>query len=285
MSAATIDRVTADGIGTVDITVSERGEGRTFLLLHGGGGPQTVTGWADQLAGARHARVLAPVHPGFDGTPRPEAVACTGALARLYVALLGQLELHDVTVVGNSIGGWIAAEMAVLGSDQVSSYVLVDAVGIEVPGHPVADFFSLTAEQVAQRSFYDPDAFGADPASLPPEAQAAMAAVRAALAVYAGAGMTDPTLTGRLAGVDAPVLVVWGEADGSATPTTAAPTPARSRTRSSGCSNTPVTCRNSKHPTRSSTRSGHLPTPIPPASPPANTGKNTQLGRITSEQP
>ena len=213
MSAATIDRVTADGIGTVDITVSERGEGRTFLLLHGGGGPQTVTGWADQLAGARHARVLAPVHPGFDGTPRPEAVACTGALARLYVALLGQLELHDVTVVGNSIGGWIAAEMAVLGSDQVSSYVLVDAVGIEVPGHPVADFFSLTAEQVAQRSFYDPDAFGADPASLPPEAQAAMAAVRAALAVYAGAGMTDPTLTGRLAGVDAPVLVVWGEAD------------------------------------------------------------------------
>ena len=40
-----------------------------------------------------------------------------------------------------------------------------------------------------------------------------MATVRAALAVYASTGMTDPTLAGRLADVDAPVLVAWGEAD------------------------------------------------------------------------
>ena len=213
MSATTTDHVTVDSLGTVDVTVSERGQGHPFLLLHGGGGPQTVTAWADQLAGARHARVLTPVHPGFDGTLRPGALDSVGTLARVYVALLDQLKLRDVTVAGNSIGGWITAEMAVLGPDRVSSYVLIDAVGIEVPGHPVADFFSLTPAQVTQRSFYDPDTFGADPATLPPEAQAAMAAVRAALAVYAGAGMTDPTLAGRLADVDAPVLVVWGKAD------------------------------------------------------------------------
>jgi pimeloyl-ACP methyl ester carboxylesterase len=211
--STTTEHVTAEGLGTIDVTVSERGEGHLFLLLHGGGGPMTVNGWADQLAGARHARVLTPVHPGFDATPRPAFLESISALARLYVALLGQLELHEVTVVGNSIGGWIAAEMAVLGSDLVSSYVLVDAVGLEVPGHPVADFFSLTPAQVTQRSFYDPDAFGVDPADLPPEAQAAMAAIRAALAVYAGTGMTDRTLAGRLASVEAPVLVVWGEAD------------------------------------------------------------------------
>jgi pimeloyl-ACP methyl ester carboxylesterase len=213
MSAITTDHVTVEGIGTVDVTVSERGEGHLFVLLHGGGGPLTVTGWADQFAGARHARVLTPVHPGFDGTPRPEALDSIGALARLYVGLLDQLELHDVTVVGNSIGGWIAAEMAVIGSDRVSSYILVDAVGLQVPDHPVADFFSLTPAQVAQRSFYDPDAFAIDQADLSPEAQSAMAAIRAALAVYAGAGLTDPTLAGRLVDVAAPVLVVWGEAD------------------------------------------------------------------------
>jgi pimeloyl-ACP methyl ester carboxylesterase len=77
------------------------------------------------------------------------------ALAALYLALFDRLDLNDVTVVGNSIGGWIAAEMAVLGSPRISGLVLVDAVGIEVPGHPVADSFSLTVDQVFQLSFHN----------------------------------------------------------------------------------------------------------------------------------
>jgi pimeloyl-ACP methyl ester carboxylesterase len=205
--------LTVEGIGAVDVTVAERGAGHPVLLLHGGGGPQTVTAWADRLAAARRTRVLTPVHPGFNGTPRPADLDSIGDLARLYVALLDELALDDVTVVGNSIGGWIAAEMAVLGSSRVGSYVLVDAVGIEVPGHPVVDFFSLTPAQVAQRSYYDPATFGIDPAKLPPEAQAAMAGNRASLVVYGGTAMTDPTLASRLGGVRGPVLVVWGEAD------------------------------------------------------------------------
>ncbi|HXT87780.1 MAG TPA: alpha/beta hydrolase [Trebonia sp.] len=206
-------RVTVESIGVVEVAVTERGAGHPVLLLHGGGGPQTVTAWADGLAAARGARVLTPVHPGFNGTPRPRDLDSIGGLARLYVALLDELGLHDVTVVGNSIGGWIAAEMAVLGSGRVSSYVLVDAVGIEVPGHPVVDFFRLTPAEVAQRSYYDPATFGIDPAKLPPDAQAAMAGNRATLVVYGGTAMTDPTLASRLGGVRAPVLVVWGEAD------------------------------------------------------------------------
>jgi pimeloyl-ACP methyl ester carboxylesterase len=219
MPALTTTRhLTLDGIGDVDVSVSDsvcKGgeEGHPVLLLHGGGGPLTVTAWADQLAQARHARVLTPVHPGFNGTARPGNLDSAGGLARLYVALLDDLELTDVTVVGNSIGGWIAAEMAVLGSGRVSGYVLVDAVGIEVPGHPVADFFSLTPAQVAERSYYDPGTFGVDPAKLPPDARAAMAGNRAALTVYGGAAMTDPGLAARLRAVSAPVLVVWGEAD------------------------------------------------------------------------
>jgi pimeloyl-ACP methyl ester carboxylesterase len=66
---------------------------------------------------------------------------------------------------------------------------------------------------VAQRSYHDQKTYGLDPAALPPEARAALAGNRAALAVYGGTGMTDPTLAGRLGAVDAPTLVVWGEAD------------------------------------------------------------------------
>ncbi len=43
----------------------------------------------------------------------------------------------DVTVIGNSTGGWITAEIALVKSPRVSGIVLIDAVGIEVPGHPV----------------------------------------------------------------------------------------------------------------------------------------------------
>ena len=64
-------------------------------------------------------------------------------------------------MVGNSIGGWIAAEMALLASPRVGRIILVDAVGIEVPGHPVADFFSLTLDQVFQLSYCNPEPFRA----------------------------------------------------------------------------------------------------------------------------
>ena len=199
--------------GPVEVTLTERGQGHPFLILHGGGGPQTVTGFADLLADAENARVSTPTHPGFGGTPRPAELASVRGLAALYAALLTELDLADVTVVGNSIGGWIAAEMALLGSPRISSFILVDAVGIEVPGHPVADFFSLTMDQVAQLSYYDPAKFRIDLDALPPAAQAVMAGNRATLAVYSGPSMTDPGLAARLADVTAPALVLWGEAD------------------------------------------------------------------------
>jgi pimeloyl-ACP methyl ester carboxylesterase len=200
-------------LATADVTLSERGDGHPFLILHGGAGPASVTGFAELLAGNRPARVITPTHPGFGGTPRPEGLIDPRGLAVLYVELLAELDLRDVTVVGNSVGGWIAAEMALIGSDRVSSVILVNAVGIEVPGHPVADFFSLTMAEVAELSYFDPGSFRIDPAALPPAAQAVMAENRSTLAVYAGAGMLDPSLAGRLDAVTTPTLVLWGESD------------------------------------------------------------------------
>jgi pimeloyl-ACP methyl ester carboxylesterase len=200
-------------LGSIEVTITERGSGQLFLFLHGGGGPQTVNPFAEQLAAAKGVRVITPIHPGFAGTVRPEQLDSVPKLAALYGALLDGLDVDDVTVVGNSLGGWIAAEMALLGSPRIGRVIAMDAVGIEVPGHPVADFFALTMDQVSQLSYYDPDKFGFDPSKLPPAAQAAIPGNRASLATYAGTGMTDPTLAGRLAGVTVPTLVLWGEAD------------------------------------------------------------------------
>lgn len=212
MTTSTLTLIPA-GTSPVDVTVDDSGEGRTFLLLHGGGGPQTVTGFAELLATKGPARVLTPTHPGFGGTPRPDGLTSMAGLAALYCELLDRLGLDDVTVIGNSIGGWIAAELALLGSPRVRGVVLVDGVGIEVEGHPVTDISPLSMDELARLSYFNPAAFRIDPDAMTEAQRAGMAANRAALQVYGGARMGDPALRGRLAAVACPALVVWGEAD------------------------------------------------------------------------
>jgi pimeloyl-ACP methyl ester carboxylesterase len=213
MSTETKYSLVVEGVGRVEVTVSDSGDGHPFLLLHGGAGPQSVAGFADLMISTRHARVITPTHPGFGATPRPDGLDSMAGLARVYLALLDQLDVHDVTVVGNSIGGWIAAEMAVLGSPRIGSVVLVDAAGIEVDSHPIVDFFSLTLDQVAEFSYHDPDRFRIDPTTMSEAQRAVFAGNRSSLAVYGGQAMGDPTLRGRLARISIPALVIWGDSD------------------------------------------------------------------------
>ena len=218
----TTTTLTVGGLGSVPVTFTESatggtGSGRPVLLLHGGAGPFSVAGFGELLSSSEPARVITPVHPGFDGTPRPEQLTSIASLAAVYGQLLRDLGLSDVCVVGNSVGGWIAAELALAESAapdrRVSSVVLVDAAGLAIDAAPIPDFFSLTLDQVFDLSYFNPDKFRIDPAALPAERQAALAANRAALLVYAGTAMGDRTLAGRLPAIRIPTLVVWGAAD------------------------------------------------------------------------
>jgi pimeloyl-ACP methyl ester carboxylesterase len=213
-SVSSTKTVNVAGVGPVELTIEERGHGRPFLLLHGGAGPLSVTAFAQLLAEKSGRRVVTPTHPGFGGTPRPDGLNSAAKLAALYSALLAALGLEDVTVIGNSVGGWIAAEMALLGSPHISGIVLVDAVGIDVEGHPVADVSGLSVSGIQALSFHDPTPFRVDPATIPDAQKAIMAANGAALAIYAGSpAMADPTLLGRLRAITIPTLVLWGESD------------------------------------------------------------------------
>ncbi|WP_158813150.1 alpha/beta fold hydrolase [Methylocapsa sp. S129] len=197
--------------------VDDRGEGRPILLLHGGGGPASVAAFANTLA--QEARVLAPTHPGFAETARPEWFGTVENIASAYLALLDRHGLRDVLVVGSSMGGWIAAEMAAQDSSRLAGLVLVDAVGIEVPGETILDVFSVPRSELSSYSYHNADAFRMDPTKFTPEQAALTASNFAALAVYSGAGkMSDPALRGRLKAVQKPVLVVWGESDRVVTP-------------------------------------------------------------------
>jgi pimeloyl-ACP methyl ester carboxylesterase len=194
------------------LRIDERGTGSPMLVLHGGAGPQSVAGFAQAMSTDAH--VLTPTHPGFAGEPRPDWFTSVGDLAQGYLDLLMQLDLRDVTVVGSSIGGWIAGELAARDASRLSRLILIDAAGLEVAGHEIADVFTLTPDQLSALSFHDPARFRVDPATITPEQIAARAANFQTLAVYAKDGMTDPGLRQRLSSVTTPVLVVWGESDG-----------------------------------------------------------------------
>jgi pimeloyl-ACP methyl ester carboxylesterase len=169
--------------------------------------------------------VLTPVVPGFDGTPAADGVTGVPGLARVFRQLLGELGLTDVLVAGNSVGGWIAAQMGVDeqaareagDARRVGRLVLLDAVGITVDGHPITDLSTIPPDKLADLVFHSPDRFRMDPSLLPPERLAAMQGNAAALNGYAGDPyMHDPALRERLESVRLPVRVVWGESDGIA---------------------------------------------------------------------
>ncbi len=213
-SPSTRKETFADGLA---VRLDERGSGPPMLVLHGGGGPQSVAGFTEALS--LHAHVLSPIHPGFAGEPRPEWFDSIDDLALTYLDLLERLNLHEVMVIGFSIGGWIASELAVRDTTRLSSIVLVDAVGIQVEGHEIADVFSLAPDELSALSYHNPAAFRIDPATLSPDQVAARAGNFQALGVYGREpGMRDPKLRRRLGRVTIPALVVWGESDGVVDP-------------------------------------------------------------------
>ncbi|WP_112236773.1 alpha/beta fold hydrolase [Kribbella monticola] len=199
--------------GSVELTIRDRDRTSPYLLLHGGGGVATMVGFADLLAERTHSRVLLPTHPGFAGTAKPEALTSVVELAHVYVAMLEQLDLTDVTVIGNSFGGWLAAEIALQHSPRVSRAVIVDAIGIEVDDHPITDVSGLSVADLRALSFHDPSK-----APVPPAGTTGPSPDVLALIGYTGPAMVDPTLGKRLGEIEIPVHVLWGESDGIADP-------------------------------------------------------------------
>ena len=196
--------------GTLNVSLTDLGKGRGYLVLHGGAGPASTSGLAEALS--KSARVVVPTHPGFAGEPRPDWFSRINDLVIAYLALIDHLNLSDVVVVGNSVGGWIAAEMALRRSPRIAGIVLLNAVGIDTgsPDKKIVDPMAVQPAERAALSFHDPKRFAITPAG--PQL-AIMAENQRTLRVYAGDLMIDPNLRARLEQISIPAMVVWGESD------------------------------------------------------------------------
>jgi pimeloyl-ACP methyl ester carboxylesterase len=202
----------------IDLAFDDSGTGPAALVLHGGGGPFTVAGLGAHLAETH--RVLVPTLPGWNSEPRPDALTSVSDLADTFLALLADLGLSDVVVLGSSLGGWIASDMAVRDTaGLVGRVVVIDGAGVKIEGEDFVQFFSLTPREIAEHSWHDADKFFVDPATLPAERVAAQAANLATMGLLAGDPyMHDPALLGKLPAVAVPTLVLWGESDRVFTP-------------------------------------------------------------------
>ena len=199
------------------LLVDDVGTGRPMLLLHGGGGPATVRDLG--LALAAEARVLTPTHPGFGGTGRPAELDNVAALAAHYLHMLVERGLNDVVLIGSSIGGWIAAEMAIQNSRRLGALVLLNPVGISTPDAVVKNVAGLSREALVRLASHDADRVLANTPPATPERLAQLASNGAALTAYDhGAGMMAAGLRERLSSVTVPALVLWGVSDGIAPP-------------------------------------------------------------------
>lgn len=201
------------------IEVERRGKGRPLVLIPGEEALEAEMPFVDELA--RSFEVIIPWMPGFGRSERPDWVENMDDVAYIFLDLLDKLKLKDVILVGFSLGGWIAAEMAIKNTSRIKKLVLVDAYGIKVGGkldRDIADVWFLPAEKVLELKYVDTNHGKFDYPSMPDEKLAIIARNRETTARLCWEPyMHHPRLRRRLHRIDVPTLVVWGEKDGIVT--------------------------------------------------------------------
>ena len=189
------------------------GAGQPLLFLHGANGAPVILPFMEKLAASFD--VLVPEHPGYGMSDEPEWLENIHDMAYFYLDFLEKLNLRDVLVLGTSMGGWIAMEMAIRNTSRIKSLVLVAPAGIAAPGVQPADMFLMPPEELVRHLFHDEKIVAArlaDP--LTPESIDLGLKNRHTTARLAWEPrLHDPFLPKWLHRIDVPVKIIWGRED------------------------------------------------------------------------
>jgi pimeloyl-ACP methyl ester carboxylesterase len=211
------DRMIVRGM---ELEVARRGAGRPVLLLHGMQPFDPRARFFELLA--EQGEIIAPSHPGFGQSPRPDGFETIYDLARLYLDVLEAMPGDRVTLIGFSFGGWLAAEIAATCCHRIDRLILVDPLGIKVGDRETADIldvFNTVPDEVQRRRWHDPARWSPDYDSMTDTELVARARNWDALSLYGWHPyMYNPRLAHWLRRIDVPTLVLWGANDGIVTP-------------------------------------------------------------------
>jgi pimeloyl-ACP methyl ester carboxylesterase len=189
------------------------GAGKPLLYLHGAGG---LPGWLPFLGRlADRYDVLAPDHLSFGRSPRPEWLDSIADLAYFYLDFLAALDLRGVHLVGHSMGGWIAQEIAIRSTTRLASLTLIDSAGIRIKGKPAADIFMMDREQQVRALYANPklvEQVLATPLTAEQENLAIDNRVAAARLCWQPR-LFNPKLRTWLHRIDVPTHIIWGDSD------------------------------------------------------------------------
>ena len=200
------------------VRVLEGGSGAPLVFLHGAGGLFPQNPFLDELA--TRYRVHAPELPGYGestGEDLLEDMLDFTLHGGDVVAALGLTKPH---LVGHSMGGMIAAEMAAVAPLDVGKLVLAAAAGLWIEEHPIPDIFALLPGQLVELLFEDPAkgqtllTGGADFSDMEVFKEFYLGQQRRlAMAGKILFPIPNRRVSKRLYRVTAPTLILWGEGD------------------------------------------------------------------------
>src|SRR5215470_1741388 len=212
-------RETSHTVRNVRVRLFTAGTGAPLLFLHGAGGIERWLPFFDLLA-ERYA-VMVPEHPGFGGSDNPAFIRNIADVAMYYLDFLDDLAAtsggEKIHLVGQSLGGWIAAELATRNCSHLKSLALLAPAGIRVKGFPSGDNFIWSPEEATRNLVHD-QAY-AERAIAAAAAASEAEADRALVNRYAAARLAweprrfSPALERWLHRIKVPTLVLWGAED------------------------------------------------------------------------
>ena len=209
MPAQTIDLE----IRGVSVKLHRAGTGRKVLFLHGAGGVPQWLPFFDALA--ERYELWVPEHPGFGGSDDPKWIASMPDLAMFYLDLVEEIGLDGVHLIGNSLGGWLAAEILIRDRSRFISLVQLAPAGIRLKGVPAGDNFIWGPEEAVRNLYHDQSFADRVLALAPSEAQLdTMLKNRFTVAKFGWQPRWyNPDLEKWLHRVKLPALVIWGDDD------------------------------------------------------------------------